>query len=101
MKLLPNTKQNQAFSDTCTMPTLQALLSEKDGVIEEKETLIAEQIDIIEKTSDVIDTLKHRVKLLEEYLRLSNIKRFGSSSKQTPPEQGNLFNEAEATSEPE
>ncbi|PKG94517.1 transposase, partial [Paraglaciecola sp. MB-3u-78] len=91
MKLPPNTHKNKAFSDTDTMSRLQAMLSEKDGVIGEKETLIAEQSDIIEKKSDVIDSLKKRVELLEEYLRLSNSKRFGSSSEQTPPEQGNLF----------
>jgi hypothetical protein len=28
-------------------------------------------------------------------------KRFGSSSKKTPPEQGNLFDEVEITAEPE
>lgn len=101
MKLPPNTNKIKALSDAGTMSTLQAMLSEKDGVIGEKETLIAEQSDIIEKKSDVIDSLKKRVELLEEYLRLSNSKRFGSSSEKTPPEQGTLFNEAEATSEPE
>ena len=51
--------------------------------------------------SDVIVSLKQRVALLEEYLRLSKVKRFGASSEQTPPEQGNLFNEAEVVVEPE
>jgi len=94
MKLPPNTNKNSASGDIDMMSQLQAMLSEKDGVI-------AEQSDIIDKKSDVIDSLTKRIELLEEYLRLSNSKRFGSSSEQTPPEQGNLFNEAEATSEPE
>jgi transposase len=95
MKLPPNTNENKPCSDTDIMSALQAMLSEKEGVIGEKETLIAQQSDIIEKKSDVIDSLKHRVKLLEECLRLSNSKRFGSSSEQTSPDQGELFNEAE------
>ena len=65
------------------------------------QTLLAEKDDIIEKKSDVITQQKRRIEILEEYLRLANSKRFGSSSEQTPPEQGNLFNEAEAVSEPE
>jgi transposase len=101
MKLPPNTNENNAYSDADIMSSLQAMLTEKDDVIGEKETLIAQQSDIIEKKSDAIDSLKQRVKLLEEYLRLSNNKRFGKSSEQTPPEQGELFNEAEATTEPE
>jgi transposase len=101
MKLPPNINENNAYSDTDIMSALQAMLTEKDGVIGEKEVLIAQQSDIIEKKSDAIDSLKQRVKLLEEYLRLPNNKRFGKSSEQTPPEQGELFNEAEATTEPE
>lgn len=99
MKLPPNTNKNKPCDDVDMMSQLQAMLSEKDGVIGEKNTLIAEQSDIIEKKSDVIDSLKHRVKLLEEYLRLSNSKRFGSSSEQTSPDQGQLFNEAEVISD--
>ena len=39
--------------------------------------------------------------LSSSHLRLSNSKRFGPSSEQTPPEQGNLFNEVKALAESE
>jgi transposase len=94
MKLPPNANENSTSSDSDIMPQMQTILSEKDS-------LIAEQSDIIDKKSDVIDSLTKRIELLEEYLRLSNSKRFGKSSEQTPPEQGELFNEAETISEPE
>lgn len=92
MKLPPNINENETFSPANSMLQMQALLSEKDSVILEKN-------DIIEKKSDVIDSLTHRVAVLEEYLRLANTKRFGTSSEQTPSEQGDLFNEAEVISE--
>jgi len=66
---------------------MQALLSEKDGVIKGKNDLIA-------KKSDVIEQQKHRIDILEEYLRLAKAQRFAPSSEQTSA-QGELFNEAE------
>ena len=62
--------------------------------------LIKVKDDIIDKKSDVIAQQKHRIEILEEYLRLASSKRFAPSSEQTP-EQGNLFNEAENADEPE
>ena len=93
MKLPPKTNEIKPSSNSDTMSTLQALLSEKDS-------LIGEQNDIIEKKSDVIDSLKHRVQMLEEYLRLSNSKRFDKSSEQSDSPQGDLFNEVEVTAAP-
>jgi transposase len=63
--------------------------------------LLSEKDDVIEKKSDVIAEQQRRIAQLEEYLRLAQHKRFGASSEQTPPEQGNLFNEAEVLTEPE
>jgi transposase len=63
------------------MAQMQSLLSEKDEVIQAESGVIAEQ--------------KERIAMLEEHLRLATAKRFSPSSEQTPPEQGNLFNEAE------
>jgi transposase len=85
MKLAPKDKNNQGFTSNDTLSKMQALLSQKD--------------DIINKKSDVIAEQKRRIKVLEEYLRLAKSKRFGSSSEQTPPEQGNLFNEVEVLDE--
>lgn len=93
MKLPPQANKSIALTSVDTMSRMQYLLSEKEGVIKEKD-------DIIDKKSDVIAQQKHRIEILEEYLRLANSKRFGTSSEQTQPEQGNLFNEAEVIAEP-
>jgi len=87
MKLPPNTNKNKPTPSIDTLSAMHVLLSEKD--------------DIIDKKSDVIASQKHRIEILEEYLRLVNTKRFGASSEQTSPEQGQLFNEAEVHVEPE
>ncbi|MFT5634792.1 MAG: transposase [Cognaticolwellia sp.] len=94
MKLPPNANKNKPIPSVDTMSKMQALLSKKDEVIQEKE-------NIIDKKSDVIAAQKHRIEILEEYLRLANTKRFGASSEQTPPEQGHLFNEVEVDAKPE
>ncbi|WP_143869684.1 IS66 family transposase [Catenovulum sediminis] len=87
MKMSPKAQSNQASTSVETTTEMAALLSEKD--------------DIIDKKSEVIAWQQQRIALLEEYLNLANQKRFGSSSEQTTAEQGNLFNEAEITAEPE
>jgi len=87
MKLPPQANKNVHLSPVDIMSQMQVLLSEKD--------------DIIDKKSDVIASQKHRIEILEEYLRLAKSNRFSASSEQTPSEQGHLFNEAEDTAEPE
>ena len=87
MKLPPQAPVNKEKTSEDMMLQMAALLSEKDDIIEQKSDVIAEQ--------------KRRIAMLEEHLRLAASKRFGPSSEQTPPEQGNLFNEAEVTAEPE
>lgn len=87
MKLRPQDTETQPEKPESIMAQMAVLLSEKDDIIEQKIDVIAQQ--------------KKRIAMLEEHLRLSHSKRFGPSSEQTPPEQGNLFNEAEALAEPE
>lgn len=87
MIIAPKDIDNQSINSENIVSELRGLLSEKDNIIDKKSDVIAEQ--------------KLRIKILEEYLRLANSKRFGSSSEQTDTEQGNLFNEAEVLSAPE
>ena len=87
MKLHSQDTETQIEKPESIMAQMAGLLSEKDHVIEQK--------------TDVIEQQKNRITMLEEHLRLSNSKRFGSSSEQTPPELGNLFNEAEVLAGPE
>ena len=87
MKLRPKDTETHANKPESIMAQMAVLLSEKDDIIEQKIDVIAQQ--------------KKRIAMLEEHLRLSHAKRFGPSSEQTPPEQGNLFNEVETLAEPE
>jgi transposase len=86
------------------LPTRDALLQmlhEQNKQIntlqEQCETLTREkeQIDdVVDKKSDVISVQKKRIEQLEEYLRLMNHNRYGSSSEKNINQQ-ELFNEAE------
>lgn len=49
---------------------------------------------IIQKKSDVIESQQKRIALLEEYLRLERLRRFGPSSEKNP-NQGEIFDEVE------
>ena len=87
MNIPPQTTENPIESSADLWSQMRALLAEKD--------------DIIEQKSEVISELKKRVEILEAHLRLANQKRFTSSSEQTSPYQGELFNEVEDLAEPE
>ncbi|MFT7184705.1 MAG: transposase [Pseudohongiellaceae bacterium] len=87
MKNAPTNNDKEEKTSTNNLEEMQVLLSEKDNIIDKK--------------SSVITSQKRRFEFLEEYLRLEKSKRFASSSEQTTAEQGRLFNEVEATSEPE
>ena len=87
MKIPPQTTENKQDSSADILSQMRALLVEKDDVIEQK--------------SEVISELKKRVEILEAHLRLANQKRFTSSSEQTSPNQGELFNEVEDIAKPE
>ncbi|WP_428353705.1 hypothetical protein [Methyloprofundus sp.] len=70
-----------------------SLLSESVALLLGKEEAIDELTRVIEVKSGVISEQKKRILILEEVLRLSKIKRFGSSSEQS--HQSSLFDEAE------
>jgi len=86
--------QNMRHKHHQPLANFEKLLSEKDALIDEKD-------DLIEKKSQVIEAQKHRIKVLEEGLRLLNRKHFAPSS-ELRKLQGDLFNEVElAASEAE
>jgi transposase len=76
-------------------------VSERMVTISEDEynAFIAERNAFIAITADY-NNLKQQLESLKELLRLSQRKRFAPSSEQTPPEQLNLFNEAEQEAKP-
>ncbi len=86
--------QNRRHEHHQPLTDIEQLISEKDALIDEKD-------DLIEKKSQVIEAQKHRIKVLEEGLRLLNRKHFAPSS-ELRKLQGDLFNEVElAASEAE
>jgi transposase len=87
MKLRPQSTEKQQETSADIMTQMQSLMDEQTIVIGQKSAVIAEQ--------------KKRIERLESYLRLANQKRFGASSEQTSPDQGELFNEVEDCAEPE
>jgi len=66
--------------------------TKKESLTEQE--LIVEQQQIIEEKSVVIEQQSVRIKILEEYLRLSRQKQFGNSSEKHPGQE-EIFNEAE------
>ena len=87
MKPVSQPIKKQEEKPVSNMAKMQAMLSEKDDVIQAK--------------NDVIEQQKQRIKFLEEYLRAERSKRFAPSSEKTPSGQGELFNEVEVAAGPE
>ena len=97
---LSNRPEHTPYSALCAAELL-ALLAEKDRLLQEKVELLHEKIELLtahEKlhTDDqqrIREQAKH-ILLLEEYLRLAKLQRFGASSEKVVF-QSDLFDEAE------
>ncbi len=88
--ILPNFPPSDPDDSAATLaPELLAELLEKAQRVDEL-------TQTVELNSEVITSLKQRIQVLEEALRLSRIKRFAPSSEQSG--QTSLFDEAEAES---
>lgn len=62
--------------------------------VDELLSRLDEHDQVIQKKSDVIESQKKRIALLEEYLRLERLRRFGPSSEKSPNQVG-IFDEVE------
>jgi transposase len=78
---------NQHDPGALKMPDLLALLAEKDRQLADTERAL-------DRKNDIIREQQKYIKLVEEYLRLAKIRRFGSSSEKLAF-QVDLFDEAE------
>lgn len=78
---------NQHGSQALTVPDLLALLAEKDRQL-------ADSQHALDHKNDIIHEQQKYIALVEEYLRLAKIRRFGSSSEKLAF-QVDLFDEAE------
>ena len=85
--ILPiNATANQDDTSAVTLPEALSVLLEKAQRVDEL-------TQTVELKSEVISSLKQRIQVLEEALRLSKVKRFAPSSEQS--QQLSLFDEAE------
>jgi transposase len=87
-------QQNQTSYEGLDASELVAILAEKDQLLEEKdERLQAHQKHLDDKAGVILAQAK-RINLLEEYLRLATVQKFGASSEKLAF-QSDLFDEAE------
>ena len=74
--------------------SLMAMLSQKDVLLNEKDALLqTHQKHLDDKNAQILEQ-EQRIRLLEEYLRLGQVQRFGASSEKAAC-QSDLFDEAE------
>ena len=80
---------------------MRRLLTEKDDLLLDKQQELLDKQDSLDAKDHIIGAKDHiireqekRIALIEEYLRLARIRRFGASSEKIPG-QGDLFDEAE------
>ena len=78
---------NQQDPGALKVPDLLALLAEKDQQLEDTQ-------HALDRKNDIIREQQKYIKLIEEYLRLAKIRRFGSRSEKLAF-QVDLFDEAE------
>ena len=85
--ILPiNATANQDDTSAVTLPEALSVLLEKAQRVDEL-------TQTVELKPEVISSLKQRIQVLEEALRISKVKRFAPSSEQS--QQLSLFDEAE------
>ncbi len=77
---------------------LKALLLDHQQALSQKDGALAQKDDALARRDHEIETLKSQLAWFEEQLQLARHKRFGTSSEKHP-DQGSLFNEAEALSD--
>lgn len=87
-------QQKQGSYEGLGVSELLAALAEKDQLIEEKDELLQVRQKHLDDNADVILAQGKRISLLEEYLRLATVQKFGASSEKLAF-QSDLFDEAE------
>ena len=87
-------QQKQGRYEGLDASELIAALAEKDQLLEEKHELLQAHQKHLDDKADVILAQAKRINLLEEYLRLATVRKFGASSEKLAF-QSDLFDEAE------
>ena len=94
-------QQKQGAYEGFVVSELLAALAEKDRLLEDKSQLLDEKDDLLQAHLKHLDNKDHiileqgkRISLLEEYLRLAKVQKFGASSEKLAF-QSDFFDEAE------
>ena len=87
-------QQKQGGYEGLDASQLLAALAEKDRLLEQKDELLQVHQKHLDDNADVILAQGKRISLLEEYLRLATVQKFGASSEKLAF-QSDLFDEAE------
>ena len=94
-------QQKQGGYEGLGVSELLAALAEKDQILEDKSQLLEEKDELLQAHQKHLDDNAHvileqgkRISLLEEYLRLATVQKFGASSEKLAF-QSDLFDEAE------
>ena len=87
-------QQKQGRYEGLDASELIAALAEKDQLLEEKYELLQAHQKHLDDKADVILAQAKRINLLEEYLRLATVRKFGASSEKLAF-QSDFFDEAE------
>ena len=87
-------QQKQGSYEALDVSELLAALAEKDQLLEEKDERLQAYQKHLDDNAEVILAQGKRINLLEEYLRLATVQKFGASSEKLAF-QSDLFDEAE------
>ncbi len=87
-------QEKQGAYEGLTAAELVALLNQKDQLLEEQDDVLKARQKHLDDKNHIILEQQKRIALIEEYLRLARIQRYGSSSEKMPC-QSDLFDEAE------
>ena len=86
--------KNQHDGTALGVSELLTLLAEKDRQLAEKDQQLSDTQHVLNNKNHIIREQQKRIAIVEAYLRLAKIQRFGSSSEKLPF-QADIFDEAE------
>ena len=94
MQTAGKSNNNQQDGASPEVSELLAILAEKERQLADREQLLSDTRQALDNKDHIIREQQKRIALIEEYLRLAKVQRFGSSSEKLPF-QADIFDEAE------
>ena len=94
MQAAGKSNKNQQDGASPEVAELLAILAEKERQLADREQLLSDTRQALDNKDHIIREQQKRIALIEEYLRLAKVQRFGSGSEKLPF-QADIFDEAE------